>query len=139
MRVAFSAVGLMLALQVGPVHACGHCVEDKVAAVYDYSVVTQARAKRHQVAFFALDGSLVPVDAVRHDIESAARSIKGVDKNSVRVSLELASLSFSFDPRQASFDSLRKSLDKKLESRNILPLELQLMDDAVLAKTADRR
>jgi len=139
MRAAFSAFGLLLALQAGTAHACGHCVEDKVAAVYDYAVVTQAHAQRHQVAFFALDGTIVPSSAIKRDIEAAARSIKGVDKSSVRVSLELASLSFSFDPNQATFDSLRKSLDKKLASRNLLPLELKLMDDAAPVKTADRR
>jgi hypothetical protein len=139
MRAALSVLGLLLALQGGTAHACGHCVEDKVAAVYDYAVVTQARAQRHQVAFFALDGTIVPSSAIKHDIEAAARSIKGVDKGSVRVSLELASLSFSFDPNQATFDSLRKSLDKKLASRDLLPLELKLMDNAATVKTSDRQ
>jgi hypothetical protein len=110
-----------------------------VAAVYDYAVVTQARAQKHHVAFFALGGTLVPSDAMKREIESAVRGIKGVDKGSVRVSLELASLSFSFAPDQASFGSVQKSLEKKLASTKLLPLELKFMDGSALIKTADRR
>lgn len=139
MKTALHTLALLLALQTGAAHACGHCVEDKVAAVYDYAVVTKARAQQHHVAFFALDGTLVPSDAMKHGIEDAARGIRGVDKDSVRVSLGLAALSFSFDPRQTSFESLRKSLEKKLASKKLVPLELKFMDDAALVKTADRR
>ena len=34
--------------------ACGHCIEDKIAAVYDYSVVSKAVSEKHPVLFNCL-------------------------------------------------------------------------------------
>ena len=36
--------------------ACGYCVEDKIAACYDYAVIESARKAGNEVAFFALQG-----------------------------------------------------------------------------------
>ena len=51
MRAAF----LVLAIAWGSAQACGYCVEDKIAAVYDHASISRARAAKHQVAF---DGSV---------------------------------------------------------------------------------
>lgn len=139
MRAILCAAGLVLALSASAASACGHCVEDKVAAVYDYAVVTQAQTQRHHVAFFAIDGKIVADESLKRTIESAVRATDGVDKDSVRVSLELAALSFSFDPKRASFASVQKSLEKKLASRKLLLMELKFMDASTPVKTVARQ
>ena len=56
--VAGIALGMATALQSPGALACGHCVEDKIAAVYDHAMVTRSLAVKHRVAFFAIDGAL---------------------------------------------------------------------------------
>lgn len=128
MRVALGIVLLGCALQTPLAFACGHCVEDKVAAVYDYSVAMQAFAQKNQVAFFGIDGSLINNDVNRREIEVSVREIAGVEKTSVRVSLESASLSMVFNPRRTSFALLQRALDKKLSPKKLSLLPLQIMD-----------
>ena len=96
---------LLAALLLGAntAHACGHCIEDKIAACYDHAVVTQALSRKHQVAFFALDGPLAGGAIEKKAIELLASSAPGVDAGSVRVSTETAALSVAFDPARVSF------------------------------------
>ena len=128
MRLALCAIGLLAGLHVTAASACGHCVEDKVAAVYDHAVVTQAKVQKHHVAYFALDGAIVPGTALRKAIETAVKSISGVDQSSVRISLELAALSFSFDPKRTTYTGLQKVLDRKLAVEKLRFMELKYID-----------
>jgi hypothetical protein len=104
--------------------ACGFCVEDKIAAVYDHALLTQALARGHHVAFFAIDGALDANSAQKSGIERAAAKAAGVDAKSIRVSVESAALSASFDPARISVEQLRQSLQKALVLKN---LSLQLL------------
>src|SRR5215213_9019935 len=81
-------LALLLALVTPTALACGHCVEDKIASTYDHAVITLALAQKHHVAFFHIDGPIVPGDAARKSMEQMAESTPGVDKGSVRVALE---------------------------------------------------
>jgi hypothetical protein len=128
MRALAGAAGLLLALHAAVAGACGHCVEDKVAAVYDYATVTKAKAARHAMAFFAIEGRLVPDESLRQAIASMARATDGVDKESVRVSLDLAALSFSFDPRRTSLGTVRKSITRKMAFKKLGLTELNFVD-----------
>ena len=96
MRALTLAVCLLLG-SVGA-FACGFCVEDKIAAVYDHALITQAMSRGHHVAFFAIDGTLDPHSTQKSVIERAAAKATGVDTKSIRVSVESAALSASFDP-----------------------------------------
>ncbi|MBS0307627.1 MAG: hypothetical protein JSS58_01530 [Proteobacteria bacterium] len=128
MRSALWIGSVLLALHATSASACGHCVEDKVAAVYDYAVVTQAKAQKHHVVYFALDGTVVPGAALHKRIETAIQSTPGVDQSSVRVSLELAALSFSFDPRRTSYAGLQKALERKLTGEKLGLMELKYIN-----------
>jgi hypothetical protein len=44
-------VVVLLALRATTALACGHCVEDRMAVVYDHPVVARALGARHHVAF----------------------------------------------------------------------------------------
>ena len=82
-------------------HACGACVEDKVAATYDHGVVKDENLRHQQVVFVAIDGAGSP--RLRERIVSAARNVTGIQPGSVRTSIEPAAFSFALDrSREAS-------------------------------------
>ncbi len=103
-RVPIAAAGLaVLALAASlSSFGCGYCIEDRVAAVYDHSVITEALDKRHQIAFFALEGKLPAEGQARRVVADALRSAKGIDSQSLRVSVASASLSLSYDAARIS-------------------------------------
>ncbi|HXM82392.1 MAG TPA: hypothetical protein VN929_10775 [Burkholderiales bacterium] len=109
-------------------YACGYCVEDKVAAVYDHAVVTRALSAKHVVVFFAIDGALAGGQRTQRSIEDTARAVPGVDAASVRVSVELAALSIAFDPRRTTLAAVEKVLDRRLAPFGLSLLTMKLMD-----------
>ncbi|HKU45280.1 MAG TPA: hypothetical protein VJQ58_00230, partial [Burkholderiales bacterium] len=68
---------LALLVAAGPAWACGYCVEDKIAAVYDHVVISRALAAKHQVAFMHVEGR-----ANRQALEQAANAA-GADRGTV--------------------------------------------------------
>ena len=103
MRATLFVAALALSQQAA---ACGYCVEDKMAAVYDHAAFTRALAQKHHVAFFHIEGALVPGAATKHALERLANGASGVDPGTPRVSPESAALSVAFDPQRTSVASL---------------------------------
>jgi hypothetical protein len=101
--------------------ACGYCVEDKIAATYDHEVVTQALARKHQVAYLHVDGKV----ASRKALEQAAYAVPAVDRGTVRVSADLLTVSFAFDPARASLGAIHPRIEKKL---GVALMPLQVME-----------
>lgn len=119
-RISSAAAGLAgLALVASPAFGCGHCVEDKVAAVYDHAVITRASDLHHRMAFFALEGTLPPDGEVRRLIARALTSAKGVDSPSLRLSVDSASLSLSYDGKRISSAQIMATLNGKLAARGL--------------------
>ena len=118
MRLVF----LLTSFFIGKALACGYCVEDKIASVYDYAALTQAKARKHTTVYFAIDG------AIRDSASSLASTVertKGVEKGSARVSVEAGALAVTFDPRRTTLPALQSGLEKALKPRG---LELLLLD-----------
>jgi hypothetical protein len=137
MRAVVGVLGLLLALGASaPASACGHCVEDKVAAVYDHAVEKAALGQHHHVAYFAIEGTLLNTAAVKHSIERMLTTQDGIDKNSVRVSLDLAALSFSFDPHRTAFASAQAAIERKLAPQRLRLTMLKFVDGGAPAKLA---
>lgn len=124
----FCAVGLLSSLCVPSVQACGHCVEDKIAAVYDFAVVKQAQALHQHVAFVAIDGALTTDARTHRAMTDIVRAAKGVDRASVRVSLELAAISFVYDPKRASFASIHRSIERQVSRTGLRISEIKILD-----------
>jgi hypothetical protein len=79
-----------------PARACGHCVEDKVAATYDYGVLTAAARRGHVVVFTEIRGPAAGAQpALGKFIEQALAGAAGVDHGTVRVSLDPPAASFA--------------------------------------------
>jgi hypothetical protein len=108
--------------------ACGFCVEDKMAGVYDHATVSGAIARNHHVAFFHIDGELAPGPATKRALEGLANDLAGVDRGSVRVSLESAALSVAFDPQRTPVAALQAALERKLAAKRNTLMLLQVMD-----------
>ena len=108
--------------------ACGVCVEDKIAAVYDHAAVHQALAAKRTVVFFAIDGKLVANERTRRSIAEMARATAGVDARSVRVSTELASMVLAFDARRTNLVRVQESLEGRLSALGLSLLAMQVRD-----------
>ena len=125
MRAAFALLGMALA---APGLACGHCVEDKIAAAYDHAVVTQALERGHAVAYFALEGAMVPGVAAQRRLAALVGAVPGVTRGTVRVSAENAALSFAFDPARHPYRPLALALDRKLAVAGLSAFPLRIID-----------
>jgi len=125
MKVAFLFASLLL-MSTSSVIACGHCIEDKVAAVYDHAIVAKAVHEKHVVAFFGIEGPLVVNSASKQEIQKMMSSINGIDPNTSRISLETGSISLAFNPAILTYPALLEGLDKKLKQKklSIFPLDL---------------
>ena len=119
---------LALALVSSQAFACGVCVEDKIAAVYDHAAVHQALAAKRTVVFFHIDGKLVADERTKRSISDIARATPGVDAASVRVSCELASMALAFDGRRTNLVKVQESLEKRLSARGLSLLAMQVRD-----------
>jgi hypothetical protein len=135
---AFAAAAAVVALGAPGALACGYCAEDKVASVYDHAAVKRALDGRHHVVYFHIDGTLAPADAVLKTLRSGVESVAGVDRGSVRISLETASLALAFDPRRTTLAAVQNTLDAKLAPKKLSLFLFRVMDRPGDLKTAGR-
>ena len=112
------AVLLLLVPSVAAL-ACGHCVEDKLAAAYDHSVIVRSLERRHEVAFFAIEGAIAASPQLSREIRKALESTRGVDRGTARVSFPAGSLSFAYDPARQKLGPIMGALEKKLTPKGL--------------------
>lgn len=105
--------------------ACGACHEDKVAAVYDHVMVTNAVKAGKAVEFAEIKGTFAP-DAVA-DIRKMIGTVPGVDADPVKVSATPAVVAFVFDPKQGPSADVLKRVNAKLASRKWTLNHLKVM------------
>ena len=134
--VSVAVLALLLTLVSATSFACGYCVEDRIAAVYDHALMQRSLASRHTVLFFAWDGPVTRDDTSRQKIMALAAAVAGVDRNSTRVSVEPASLSLAFDPQQSNAPAVEAALQKKLGSLKISVVRLQVPAPSEQARRA---
>lgn len=121
----FVAVALALLAVVEPAQACGHCVEDRIAAVYDHALVQNTVASGHQIAYFAWEGVLAGGESSRLELLVQVQAVPGVDKGGVRVSMEPAAIAVAFDPRRSNATSLGAALQARLRRLKLSVVPLQ--------------
>ena len=119
---------LALLFAASPAFACGVCVEDKIAAVYDHASVQQALAAKRTVVFFHIDGKLIVNERSKRAISDVAKATPGVDGTSVRVSCELASLAVAFDGRRTNLVKVQESMEKRLSAQGLSLLAMQVRE-----------
>lgn len=108
------AAWLGLAAAPGPVRACGHCHEDKVAAVYDHAVLEQARSSRQRVVY--LEWKRLPPRAplAPARVRALVGGTPGVLARTVRVSPAPAAVAFAYDPRRQDEAKLVQAVNRRL-------------------------
>ena len=104
--------------------ACGYCVEDKIAATYDHAVITRALAQKHHVVFMHVDGA-APSRAV---LEQAIYAAAAVDRGSARVSVDLLTVSFAFDPARGTLGTIHARIEKRLAAHRVSLMPLEVME-----------
>lgn len=130
MRPLAMLLAVCLGLASSAARACGHCVEDKIAAVYDHALISRMLTRKQHVAFFAIDGHVAERSDQRLKIERTVAATRGVDAGSVRVSLEAAALSVSFDPARVSLPQLQRDLQRGLALKGLSLQTLRVMKRA---------
>jgi hypothetical protein len=95
-RVGLLIAAMMTMTVPTAAHACGACVEDKVAATYDHAVIHAAIAKHRQVVFVAVDGA-VDAKKIGAQIAAAAPTIHGIVAGTLRTSVAPPAFSFGIE------------------------------------------
>ena len=60
MKYTLHALLFASAIALAPLAAlaCGHCLEDRIASVYDHSAVERAKLQKHTLMYLVWDGPL---------------------------------------------------------------------------------
>jgi hypothetical protein len=117
--------------------ACGYCVEDKIAAVYDHAAVSRALEAHQTVVFFAIDGTLHPGVAEERKLEKLFSSVPGIA--TLRLSPEQAAVAVAYDPKRTNLAAAQKALERKLAPLGLSLLPLRVMDQPGELASAIRR
>ena len=78
--------------------------------------------------FFHIGGAIPPGAAALRKLSALAASAPGVDKDSVRISRETASLAVSFDPRRGNLAKVQANLEQRLAAMSLSLLAMRVMD-----------
>ena len=99
--------------------ACGVCVEDKMAATYDHSLVTRALQRGHEVLFLEVVGAEPANQAQWRFLVRTVEGISGVGRGSVRTSVAPPALSFEFDASRASSATVLTRINDRLRKQQV--------------------
>jgi hypothetical protein len=122
-----AAMAIGLAFAAPCAYACGFCVEDRVAAVYDHAVVEAATARHRAVAFFAVEGDLKPGAASQRALVAALEAGGGI-RGSARVAVENAACSIAYDPARVSLADLTTRAGRVLGAKGLALAPLRVTD-----------
>jgi len=125
---AESIVAALAAAAATAALACGFCIEDRVAAVYDSPMIEAAVAKHRHVAFLAVDGEIA-LDAAAQKALAQALEGAGAIRGATRMAAENAACAVVFDPRRTTLSQLVAAGDKALASRHRRVTALRIIDD----------
>ena len=113
----------------GVAHACGVCIEDKIAATYDHAVIRDAIASHRQVIFVALDGRDGALVGER--IVSAARRVPGMQQASVRYAAAPPAFAFAL-ARNAAPDKALATFQTAVKGMDVQMRVIRVMRDGAL-------
>ena len=100
--------------------ACGYCLQDRIASVYDHVLVTQTRQLNQKMLYLVWDGPADHDEKTRRTLIGITSRIKGVTKGSVRVSLEPPTIGLAYQPLSISSEQIETVLLQKLRAKKIV-------------------
>ena len=100
--------------------ACGYCLQDRIASVYDHVLVTQTRQLNQKMLYLIWDGPADHDEKTRRTLIGITSRIKGITKGSVRVSLEPPTIGLAYQPLSISSEQIETVLLQKLRAKKIV-------------------
>jgi hypothetical protein len=123
-----SLLAALAAAAAATAFACGFCIEDRVAAVYDSATIEGALAKHRHVAFLAMDGEIALDPQAQRALTKALEGA-GAVRGATRVAGENAACAVVFDPKRTTLAQLVAAGDRALASRHRKVTALRIIDD----------
>ena len=118
--LAFAAAGAL---------ACGLCVEDRVAAVYDYGVELQAGSSGQAIAYLGVHGRRAESAQAAALVAEVLTACPAVAAGTVRTSASPAAASFAWEGGEPALPAILASIRSRLAEAG-LGLELLRTWDA---------
>jgi hypothetical protein len=128
MRARSCIAAALMALAAAAAQACGFCIEDRVAAVYDSAAIESAVAKHRHVAFLAVDGEIALEPAAQKALVKALEAA-GALRGATRVAGENAAVAVVFDPKRTTLARLVAAGDRALATRHRKVTALRIIDE----------
>jgi hypothetical protein len=100
--------------------ACGYCLQDRIASVYDHVLVKQTKQLNQKMLYLVWDGPADHNEKTRLTLIGITSRIKGVSKGSVRVSLEPPTIGLAYQPLSISSEQIETVLLQKLRDKKIV-------------------
>jgi hypothetical protein len=123
--MAALSVALAAGTPARDVRACGHCIEDKIAAVYDHAVSESARRAGHRVVYLEWRRIGAGAGPELARLRSDVATTPGVLARTVRVSAAPAAVSFAFDPARHDETALIQAVNRRLIARHVVVARLE--------------
>ena len=121
------ALAFAAALAAQSAAACGLCIEDRVAAVYDQKVVDGSKLRHRTVAFVSVEGDVRDDAASRRAVRSALQAA-GAAEGTPRVALANAACSMAFDPSRVSLERVVAAANRPLAAQGLTLAPLRVID-----------
>ena len=102
------------------VFACGYCLQDRIASVYDHVLVAKTKQLNQKMLYLVWDGPAARDETTKRHLIAIASRIQGVTKGSVRVALEPPTMGLAYQPSIISRDLIESLLLKELRAMNIV-------------------
>ena len=115
-----SLLASFLFLLSSNVFACGYCLQDRIASVYDHVLVAKTKQLNQKMLYLVWDGPAARDETTKHHLLAIVSRIHGVTKDSVRVALEPPTIGLAYQPLSISRERIETLLLQQLRSMNIV-------------------
>ena len=115
-----SLLASFLFLLSSNVFACGYCLQDRIASVYDHVLVAKTKQLNQKMLYLVWDGPAARDETTKRHLIAIASRIQGVTKGSVRVALEPPTIGLAYQPSIISRERIEALLLQQLRSMNIV-------------------
>ena len=116
-----------LALWSRPVPACEVCVEDHVAATYDYAVIAHAEEKGQHVLFVAVRGHDAGAPGGEAAVRKVLAAVPAIDRGSIRFSAFPSAASFAWNPKRTSSGEVLRTVNGGLGGSGLTLVALRVI------------
>ncbi len=100
--------------------ACGYCLQDRIASVYDHVLVAKTKQLNQKMLYLVWEGPGARDETTKRHLIAIASRLQGVTKGSVRVALEPPTIGLAYQPSIISRERIETLLLQELHSMKIV-------------------